>query len=152
MGNKQKEQELIMQQENCDTVATMETRRGGLHNWDIAMQPCQPDISAREDHGADHVECHQMEHAGQAGGQAPRAMGLWKAGPADQSVSSCDRVTCPVDEGKVVDVSTWTLQILWHHFTQNSPGENARGLDGCTVHWVKKLSGWLDPVSGGAWS
>lgn len=71
MGNKQKEQELIMQQENCDTVATMETRWGGSRSWDIAMQPCQPDISAREDHGADHVECHQMEMQDKQGVRLP---------------------------------------------------------------------------------
>lgn len=37
------------------------------------MQSCQPDFSVREDHGADHLECHQMECAGQAEDQAQPA-------------------------------------------------------------------------------
>ncbi|GAB0187101.1 mitochondrial enolase superfamily member 1 [Grus japonensis] len=60
-----------------------------------------------------------------------------------------DKVTCLVDEGKAVDVvyldfskafDTISHSILLEKWT-------ARGLDGCTLHWVKNwLDGWAQRV------
>jgi len=62
-------------------------------------------------------------------------------------------VTCLVDEGKAVDVVYLDLSKAFDTVSHSILLEKpvAHGLDGCTLHWVKKLVGWLGPKSGGEW-
>ena len=39
----------------------------------MELQTCQPDLSAREGHGTDNLECHRAALAGQIGDEASQS-------------------------------------------------------------------------------
>lgn len=49
------------------------------------LQACQPDLGSREDYEQDHLECHHMACAGQAGNKAQPARVYEKQVLLDQS-------------------------------------------------------------------
>ncbi|GAB0183678.1 cadherin-20 [Grus japonensis] len=69
-------------------------------------------------------------------------------------ISFCDKVTHLVDEGKAVDVVYLDFSKAFDTISHSILLEKlaAHGLDRHTLHWVKKLAGWLGPKSCGEWS
>jgi len=69
-------------------------------------------------------------------------------------ISFYDQVTHLVDGGKAVDVTyldfSKALDTVSHRILLEIL--SAHGLDGCTLHWVKKLAGWPSSESNGEWS
>ena len=57
-------------------------------------------------------------------------------------ISFCDKMTCPVDEGKAVDVVYLDFSKAFDTSSHSILLEKlaAHGLDRCTLHWVKS---WL---------
>jgi len=64
-------------------------------------------------------------------------------------ISFFDQVTCLVDEGNAVYVVYLDFSKASDTVSHSILLENlaARDLDGCTLHWVKKLAEWQSPES-----
>ena len=69
-------------------------------------------------------------------------------------ISFYDRVTYLLDEGKAVDVVYLDFSKAFDSISHSIllAKLTARGLDGHTLSWVKKLAGWPGPKSCGEWS
>jgi len=61
-------------------------------------------------------------------------------------ISSCDQVTCPVGEERAVDFVYLDISKAFDTVPHSILLEKlaARGLDGCTLHWMKN---WLNGQS-----
>jgi len=73
----------------------------------------------------------------------PSQHGFMKGRSCLTSLISCDQVTRLVDEGKAVEVTyldcSKAFDTISHSILLEKPA--ARGLDGCTLRWVKN---WLN--------
>ena len=69
-------------------------------------------------------------------------------------ISFYDQVTHLVDEGKAVGVVYLDFRKAFDIVPHSILLEKlaAHVLDGCTLHWVKKLAGWPSSESNGEWS
>ncbi|KAJ7415596.1 rna-directed dna polymerase from mobile element jockey-like [Pitangus sulphuratus] len=69
-------------------------------------------------------------------------------------IFSYDKVTCLVDKGKAVNVVYLNFSKVFDTVSHSILLEKlaSHGLDRCTLHWVKKLAGWLGPASDGEFS
>ncbi|KAK4828466.1 hypothetical protein QYF61_026691 [Mycteria americana] len=70
-------------------------------------------------------------------------------------ISFCDKVNCLVDEGKAVDVVYVGFSKAFDTISHSIlllQKLAAHGLDGRTLHWVKKMAAWLGPKGSGEWS
>lgn len=61
------------------------------------MQACQPDLSAREGYGADHLDGDHTTRVGHPGDLAQAVL-------VHERHVLLDQVTCLVDEGKAADI------------------------------------------------
>lgn len=74
---------------------------------DLSIRPCQCDLSAREGHGADPLECKHTAHMEQPRIR-PSQHRFVKGRSCLPDLMSCDKMTCLVGEGKAENASTWT--------------------------------------------
>ncbi|KAJ7398532.1 rna-directed dna polymerase from mobile element jockey-like [Pitangus sulphuratus] len=99
------------------------------------LQACQPDLSARKGHGANHLAITQYQGIGSSQYEFGKGRSC-----LSNLISFYDKVTCLVDEGKAVDTVHLEFSKAFGTVSHSILLEKLSGLDGCTVHWVE---GWL---------
>lgn len=103
------------------------------------LEACQPNLAAREGHGAGHSECHHMAWAG----INQHKYGLLKGRSClTNLISIYSKVTCLVDEEQTVDIVYLDFSKTFHTVSDSILLKKmaVQCVEECTLWWVKKTN------------